>query len=644
MSAPRAAVAVEELLGARRSPRAGGVVRERRPVALPRGHDRVHEEPLLLHLVRAREQRPVAQHRVEDEPLIRLRHPGSERAAVEEVHVHGADRHALPGNLGPDRERDALVRLHVHEEHVRAQPFCRRLLERRMRRALELDRDRRLAACEPLPHAHVERRVRPAPVVDVELRRDERLRHRIGSDALLLAVARDAFALDVAAPVLPAHDRLGPGRVERLQHLHLLAVHGVRLEVDRRLHRGQREALQQVVLEDVPDRACVFVVAGASLDPDLLGDGDLYVVDDLPVPDRLEHAVREAQREHVLHRLLAEIVVDPEDLALVEVLPEHLVELLRGGEVVTERLLDDQARPAGRAPALAERLDDLRERRRRNGEVVDAVPEELAVLVAGDDQLLQLVGPVLVGEVGREVVHVRRERIPDVLAELVARVLLHGLLHVLAPGIVRPLRAGHPDDCEPRRQELPEAERVQRRHQLLVREVARRAEDDERARLRRAPEREPLEERVVRYRDRDASLIAWPPNWLRSAAVTRAEKFCSSRDEKRAKSDAAITGTGTFSAIASWIVQRPSPESSTYGAMSSSFEPCSSNASWRSSSSHERTTEPYRQMPEICSRSRPNSECPITSKPSAYASIRPYSIPLCTIFTKWPAPEGPTCA
>ena len=24
--------------------------------------------------------------------------------------------------------------------------------------------------------------------------------------------------------------------------------------------------------------------------------------------------------------------------------------------------------------------------------------------------------------------------------------------------------------------------------------------------------------------------------------------------------------------------------------------------------------------------------------------MRPYSIPLCTIFTKWPAPEGPTCA
>ena len=29
------------------------------------------------------------------------------------------------------------------------------------------------------------------------------------------------------------------------------------------------------------------------------------------------------------------------------------------------------------------------------------------------------------------------------------------------------------------------------------------------------------------------------------------------------------------------------------------------------------------------------------SKPSAYACIMPYSIPLWTIFTKWPAPDGP---
>ena len=104
--------------------------------------------------------------------------------------------------------------------------------------------------------------------------------------------------------------------------------------------------LQQVVLEDVADRAGLLVEGGAALDADRLGDGDLDVVDELPVPDRLEDAVREPQRQHVLHRLLAEVVVDPEDLALVEVLREQRVERAGRGEVVAERLLDDQPRPA----------------------------------------------------------------------------------------------------------------------------------------------------------------------------------------------------------------------------------------------------------------------------------------------------------
>ncbi len=29
--------------------------------------------------------------------------------------------------------------------------------------------------------------------------------------------------------------------------------------------------------------------------------------------------------------------------------------------------------------------------------------------------------------------------------------------------------------------------------------------------------------------------------------------------------------------------------------------------------------------------------------PSAYAAMIPYSMPLWTIFTKWPAPGGPQC-
>ena len=56
-------------------------------------------------------------------------------------------------------------------------------------------------------------------------------------------------------------------------------------------------------------------------------DRDLDVVDELAVPDRLEDPVREAKGEHVLDRLLAEVVVDPEDLLLGEVAADQLREL-----------------------------------------------------------------------------------------------------------------------------------------------------------------------------------------------------------------------------------------------------------------------------------------------------------------------------
>ena len=60
------------------------------------------------------------------------------------------------------------------------------------------------------------------------------------------------------------------------------------------------------------------VVAGARADAEVLGRGDLDVVDVVAVPHRLEHAVGEPERQQVLDRLLAQVVVDAEDLALVE--------------------------------------------------------------------------------------------------------------------------------------------------------------------------------------------------------------------------------------------------------------------------------------------------------------------------------------
>src|SRR4029450_13693341 len=106
------------------------------------------------------------------------------------------------------------------------------------------------------------------------------------------------------------------------------------------------------------DRARLLVVTRTSFDPKRLGDGDLHVVDELPVPDRLEDALCKAQCENVLNGLLAEVVVDAEDLALVEVLLDDLLQFERAREIVAEWLLDDQTCPALRRAPVSEGRDN----------------------------------------------------------------------------------------------------------------------------------------------------------------------------------------------------------------------------------------------------------------------------------------------
>src|SRR2546423_374604 len=93
--------------------------------------------------------------------------------------------------------------------------------------------------------------------------------------------------------------------------------------------------------------------------------------------------------------------------------------------------------------------------------------------------------------------------------------------------VVRLFRARCADDGEVLRQQAAERKRVERREELPLRQVAGGAEDDHRARVRRAPDLEPLEEGIVLERRRchrhrgsgpafpgSTALIACPPNWF----------------------------------------------------------------------------------------------------------------------------------
>ena len=184
---------------------------------------------------------------------------------------------------------------------------------------------------QPLAGPQVERHAGPAPVVDEELEGDEGLGRRVGLHPFLAAVARHVstpsrkpgpyWAADDVRVDVRARDR-----PEALEHGQLVVADDVGVQRPGGLHRRDAEQLEDVVLHHVAQGAGLLVVARARADPFLLGHGDLHVVDVLLVPERLEDRVAEPHDHQVLHRLLAEVMVDAEDLALVEDLGERGVE------------------------------------------------------------------------------------------------------------------------------------------------------------------------------------------------------------------------------------------------------------------------------------------------------------------------------
>jgi hypothetical protein len=151
----------------------------------------------------------------------------------------------------------------------------------------------------------------------------------------------------------------------------------------------QTQELQDVVLDHVAQRAGLLVVRAARLDADALADGDLHVVDVVPVPQGLEDAIGPAEDEDVLDGLLPEVVVDPVDLVLAPRRGHDLVERPRRGQIAPERLLDDDAHPALAAlrravqPRLAEPRDQMRVERRWRRHVEEPVAARAALALDG---------------------------------------------------------------------------------------------------------------------------------------------------------------------------------------------------------------------------------------------------------------------
>src|SRR5450631_3614870 len=73
-----------------------------------------------------------------------------------------------------------------------------------------------------------------------------------------------------------------------------------------------------MILHHVAQGTGVFIISRPALDPNRFGDGDLDMIDVRGIPQWFEERIGEAQRHQILHRLLAEIMIDAENALLSE--------------------------------------------------------------------------------------------------------------------------------------------------------------------------------------------------------------------------------------------------------------------------------------------------------------------------------------
>ena len=271
--------------------------------------------------------------------------------------------------------------------------------------------------------------------------------------------------------VLPPHVAVRVRAGNRLEQVELCVADRIEIGAGGRgLHGHQSQRLQDVVLDDVPQAPDRVVEAAAVLDPEVLGHRDLHGLDVAAVPDRLEQGIREAQVGDVLNRFLAEEVVDPVDLALVQDLVDLVVQLDRRVQVVTEGLLDHDPCIL-RKPCAAEALDHPGEERWGDLQVEDRVPGVRELVLQPPEGVEVVVVPLHIAE-GIGVL------LEDLVVDLLPAGLgpsLDRLPRVLAEIVVTPFAAPDPDHGHRERAVLGQV--IERLQGHLLREIARDPED-----------------------------------------------------------------------------------------------------------------------------------------------------------------------
>src|SRR6266849_760575 len=149
------------------------------------------------------------------------------------------------------------------------------------------------------------------------------------------------------SPVLPTNDIGWLQRPNRSQERDFGVANRLRIVGDRSFHCQQRQDLEQMILEHVPNGTDFLVEAATSADTELLCHRDLHTCHVIPVPQRFQEGVCEPEVEEILNRLLAEKMVDAVDRRLGKGLMKRAVQFLRRCEVTAKWLFDDESRIRG---------------------------------------------------------------------------------------------------------------------------------------------------------------------------------------------------------------------------------------------------------------------------------------------------------
>jgi hypothetical protein len=233
----------------------------------------------------------------------------------------------------------------------------------------------------------------------------------------------------------------GVDRQHRAEDLVLLLADRPRFEGRRRLHRDERQDLQQVRDHHVLVGPGRLVEHRPAVQAEHLRDVDLDVIDEVPVPDRLEQAVGEPERQDVLRRLLAQEVVDPEDLPLPEGLVQMVVQAGRTRQVGAEGLLHHHPRVLHQA-GVPEHGDHLQRGPGRHAQVVQALGAWPQLQLRPGHGCGERVRPGAL----RHVAELAGELLPLLVRDRAAAELADGVVRETAERVVVQIQHRGPDD------------------------------------------------------------------------------------------------------------------------------------------------------------------------------------------------------